>query len=97
MVNMQLQLQDIIKLAEEAKIQIAEIEVIVLQVSHNYQTQIAGNIFSISKDLQNIIQSNMENQAYHIQTLLVNKLDNCKEKGNKYAEGQIKEIQDIYK
>jgi len=29
--------------------------------------------------------------------LLVDKLNNYKEKGNKYAEGQIKEIQDIYK
>jgi len=29
--------------------------------------------------------------------LLVDKLDNYKGKGNKYAEGQIKEIQDVYK
>jgi len=39
----------------------------------------------------------MENQAYHIQKLLVDKLDNCKEKENKYAKGHIKEIQDTYK
>ena len=39
----------------------------------------------------------MENQAYHIQKLLVNKLDNCKEQGNKYTEGHIREIQDTYK
>ena len=39
----------------------------------------------------------MENQAYYIQQLLVNKLDNCKGKGNEYVEGNIKEIQDAYK
>jgi len=39
----------------------------------------------------------MENQAYHIQQLLVDKLDNCKGKENKYAKEHIKEIQDTYK
>lgn len=92
-----MQLQNIIKLVEEANIQIAEIEVTILQASHNYWTQTAGNIFSISKDLQNIIQSDIENQAYHIQTLLVDKLDSCKGKENIYTEENIKEIQDIYK
>ena len=29
--------------------------------------------------------------------MLVNELDNCKEKGNKYAEEYIKEIQDVYR
>jgi len=62
-------------LVEEANIQIAEIEVTILQASHNYWIQTVGNIFSISKDLQNIVQSDIENQVYHIQTLLVDKLD----------------------
>jgi len=39
----------------------------------------------------------MEKQAYHIQSLLVDKLDNYKGKGNKYAKEYIKEIQDTYK
>jgi len=39
----------------------------------------------------------MKNQAYHIQQLLVDKLDNCKGKENKYAEEHIKKIQDTYK
>jgi len=59
--------------------------------------QTAGDIFSISKDLQNIIQSDIENQAYHIQKLLADELNNCKGKGNEYVEGHIKEIQDAYK
>ena len=86
---MQLQLQNIIKLAQKANTQIVEIETTILQASDKYQTQTTRDIFSISEDLQNIIQSNMENQAYHIQALLVDKLDECKEKGNKYAKAYI--------
>ena len=48
---MQMQLQNIVKLAEEANTQIAEIKSTILQASDNYQMQTAGNIFSISKDL----------------------------------------------
>jgi len=36
----------------------------------------------------------METQAYHIQILLANKLDRCKEKEKSYT---IKEIQEAYK
>ena len=43
------------------------------------------------------MQSDMENQVYHIQWLLADKLDNYKEKGNKYTDRHIKEIQDTYK
>ena len=50
-VKVQLQLQNIIKSVEEANTQITEIKVTILQVSYNYQTQTASNIFSISKDL----------------------------------------------
>jgi len=89
MVDVQIQLQNIIKLAEEANTQIAEIEGMILQASHNYQTQTAADIFSISENLCNIIQSDMENQVYHIQQLLVDELDNCKGKGNQYAEEHI--------
>ena len=74
-------------MAEEANTQIAEIEEMILQAIYNY----------FSKDLWNIVQSDIESQAYHIQALLADELDSCKEKGNKYAKTQIKEIQDIYK
>jgi len=56
-----MQLQNIIKLVEEANIQITEIKSMILQASDNYWTLTAGDIFSISEDLQNIVQSNMEN------------------------------------
>ena len=39
----------------------------------------------------------MENQAYHVQILLADELDRCKEKENAYAKEYIKEIQDTYK
>ena len=39
----------------------------------------------------------MKNQAYYIQILLVDELDNCKGKKNMYINEHIKEIQDIYK
>ena len=52
MVYVQLQLQNIIKLEEEANIKIVEIKSTILQASDNYWIQTAGNIFSISKDLQ---------------------------------------------
>ena len=96
-VNIQAQLQNIIRLAEEANIQIAEIETTILQASDNYWTQTVRDIFSISEDLQNIVQSDMKNQVYHIQKLLVDELDNCKGKENTYADRHIKEIQDACK
>ena len=49
--DIQLQLQNIIKLAEIANTQLAEIETNILQASDVYKIQIAGNIFSISKEL----------------------------------------------
>ena len=94
---MQLQLQNIIKLAEEANSQITEIKSMIFQASNNFQIQTIRDIFSISEDLQNIVQSDMENQAYHIQWLLADELDNCKEKEKEYTDGHIKEIQDTYK
>ena len=58
--------------------------------------QIAGDIFSILKDLQNIIQENIENQAHHIQVLLADKLDRCKGKENQLVVKYIKTIQNTY-
>ena len=57
----------------------------------------ASDILSISEDLQDIIQGNIENQVYHIQSLLADELDRCKSKGNSYADNHIKKIQVIYK
>jgi len=75
MTDIQLQLQNIIKLVEIANIQLTEIETSILQASDNYKIQIVEDTFSISEDLQNIIQEDIENQIYYIQTLLADKLD----------------------
>ena len=51
MANIQLQVQNIIKLAEVTNTQLAEIKTTILQASHSHRTQIAEDIFSIYKDL----------------------------------------------
>ena len=62
-----------------------------------YQANKSGK-YSIGRDQNNnFIQGDIENKAYHIQTLLADELDKCKGKGNTYAEKHIKEIQDAYK
>ena len=63
MANIQLQIQNIVKLVEVANTQLAEVKTTILQASHNYRIQTAGNIFSIFEDLQNIIQSNIVLQS----------------------------------
>ena len=57
--------------------------------SDKYKTQTVGDIFSILEDLWNIIQGDIENQVYHIQTLLVDKLNKYKEKENIQANDYI--------
>jgi len=51
MVDIQLQLQNIIKIAEVVNMQLVEIETSILQVSNNYKTQTIEDIFSILEDL----------------------------------------------
>ena len=96
MANIQLQIQNIIRLAEVANTQLVKIETTILQVSKIYKIQMAGDIFSISEDLQNIIQGDIKNQVYYIQALLADELDKCKEKGNTQADNYIKIIQKAY-
>ena len=55
MTDIQLQIQNIIKLAEVTNTQLAEIDTTILQASHNYRTQTVGDILSISENLWNII------------------------------------------
>ena len=79
MANIQLQIQNIIRLAEVANIQLVKIKTTILQVSKTYKIQMAGDI---SEDLQNITQGDIKNQVYYIQALLADELDKCKEKRN---------------
>ena len=85
------------KIAEETNMTITKIEGTILKVSINNRTTNAMNILGISEDLQYLIQSNIEDQAYQIQRMLANELDAYKERRNKYINDNIREIQDLYR
>jgi len=55
MAEIQLQLQNINQLAKVTNTQLAEIEATILQASNIYKIQTTRDVFSISKNLQNII------------------------------------------
>jgi len=75
MADIQLQIQNIIKLADTANNQLADIETILLQTRETHRVQISRDIYNISKELKNIIYRDIEQQAYYIQVSLANKLD----------------------
>jgi len=97
MIDVQKQVKDIMKMAEETNTTIMEMEGMILKSSKNNQIMNTTNILGISEDLQNLIQSNMENQAYQIQQILASELDECKGQGNYYVDKNIQEIQDLYR
>ena len=63
-----------------AKNQLANIETILLQTRETHRTQIGGDIYSISKELRNVIYRDMEQQDHHIQVLFTDKLIQYKRK-----------------
>ena len=85
------------KIVEEINTIITEMEGIILKASNNYWTMNVMNIFSISENLQSLVQSDIENRVYQIQRILADELDSCKERENKYVDNNIKEIQELYK
>ena len=97
MIDIQKQVWDTVKLVEKTNTIITEIERTILKTSNNHQTLNITNIFNISKDLQSLVQSNIENRAYQVQRLLVDELDKYKGRGNNYVNKNIKEIQELYK
>jgi len=96
MIDVQRMMKDMKKIAEETNTTMAEIEGTILMASINNQTLNATNITQISEDLQYLIQSNMDKQAFQIQRILADKLDQYKGKENKYVDENVWEIQDIY-
>ena len=93
MVNIQLQTQDLVKLANIVSIVLANIKLTLLQDCNTHSEQIGGNIYSISGELRSIIDRNMKWQAHYIQVLLADKLNQYKGKENKWIEECIKIIQ----
>ena len=90
MTDIQLQIQNIIKLADTANNQLADIETILLQTRETHRVQISRDIYSISKELKNIIHRDIEQQSYYIQVSLANELDQCKGKGEEAIDKHIK-------
>jgi len=80
MIDVQRMVKNIKKIAEETNTTMAEMEGTILIASINNQTLNATNITQISEDLQYLVQSNMDKQAFQIQRMLANKLDQYKEK-----------------
>ena len=54
------------------------------------------NITQMAEDLHYLIQSDMDDRAFQIQRMLANELDQYKERGNRYVEENIQEIQELY-
>jgi len=96
MIDIQRLVKDIKKLAEEANTMMTEVEGSVLIASINNRVMNATNITQISENLQYLVQSDMDEQAFQIQRMLADELDQYKEKGNKYVNDNIWEIQELY-
>ena len=92
MIDVQKQVQEIIKIAEEANTMIVEMEGTILKASINNRIMNATNILEILEDLQNLIQYNIENRTYQIQRMLADELNAYKGRDNKYVKNNIKEI-----
>ena len=56
----------------------------------------ATSITQILEDLQYLVQSNMDKQAFQVQRMLADELDHYKGKSNNYMDSNIKEIQELY-
>ena len=54
------------KLANAVNNQLANIETVLLQASKTHKMQISGDIYSISKDLQNVIYRDMKKKIHYI-------------------------------
>ena len=84
------------KIVEEANTMITEIEGTILTASIDNQTMNATNITQISKDLQFMVQSNIEQWAFQVQRILTNELDRYRGKEKCYINDNIQEIQQLY-
>ena len=85
-IDIQKMVKDIKKLTEEINMTLTEIEGTILAASINNWIVNATNIAGILEDLWYIVQSNMEDQVFQIQRILVNELDGYKGKGSRYVE-----------
>ena len=97
MIDVQKQVQNMIKIAEETNITITEMKEMILKASINNRTTNAMNILETLEDLQYLIQSNIEDRVYQIQRMLADELDAYSRQENQYVDNNIRKIQDLYK
>jgi len=96
MIDVQRIVKDMKKMVEETNTTIMKMEGMILTASINNQIVNTTNIMQISEDLRYLVQSNMNKQAFQIQRMLADKLDHYKERGNRYMDDNIQEIQELY-
>jgi len=96
MVDIYLQIQDIVKQANAVNDQLADIGTILLQIREIHKMQVEGDIYSILEELCNIIHRDMERQAYYIQVLLADELDQYKEREVETVNEYVKTLQEAY-
>ena len=96
MIDVQRIVKDMKKMAKETNTTITEMEGTILMASINNRIVNIMNITQISKNLQYLVQSNMDKQAFQIQRILPNELDHYKGRDNKYMDNNIQEIQELY-
>ena len=75
MIDVQRMVKDIKKLVEEANTTITEVEGSILTAGINNRTTNAMNIAQISENLQYLVQSDMDEQAFQVQRMLADELD----------------------
>ena len=97
MIDIQRQVQKMMKIAEETNMIITEIEETILKASINNKTMNATNILKILEDLWYLIQSNIEDQVFQIQRMLADKLNAYKRWGNQYVKNNIWKIQVLHR
>ena len=96
MIDVQRMVKNLKKIAEEMSMTVTEMEGTILTASINNQTINAMNITQMVEDLWYLIQSDMDDQAFQVQRMLADELDQYKGKGNSYVEENIREIQELY-
>ena len=97
MIDVQRQIQDIMKITKETNTTITEMKETILKASINNRTTNAINILGISEDLRYLIQSNIEDWVYQIQRRLADELDTYSRRENQYVNDNIKKVQELYK
>ena len=89
MINIQKEVWNMMKIAEETNTIVMEMKKTILKASINNQTMNATNILGILEDLWCLIQSNMEDWVFQIQRILADELNAYRGQENQYVDDSI--------